>query len=215
MKAKSSGGAIRSQIMKRDRGICETCKLNCTKLIQRLQAIEKDGEEDREDSWRRRRELLLDTHYPDFASRLSKAQKDGLVEKALSGKAWQADHIVPVFEGGGHCTLTNMRTLCTACHREVTAAQAAQRKKERAALRKQAKESMQNGKECNTSQKAKKPRKRKTENPVEDSYDSSLRENAEDGGPHPIQRILQRARSIQKEILQRRQTRTQLHHQGD
>lgn len=34
---------------------------------------------------------------------------------------WDADHIVPVVEGGGECDLDNMRTLCLRCHREVTA----------------------------------------------------------------------------------------------
>jgi superfamily II DNA or RNA helicase len=146
LKVKSNGGAARIQVMKRDRGVCEMCKLNCSKLIQQLQAIEKDSNENGDESWRQKREHLLDTQYSDFVSRLTKVQKKGLIEKALSGKAWQADHIVPVFEGGGHCTLMNMRTLCTACHREVTAAQAAKRKRERAELRKLAKnEQEENG----------------------------------------------------------------------
>jgi len=34
---------------------------------------------------------------------------------------WDADHIVPVIEGGGECDLSNMRTLCLKCHREATA----------------------------------------------------------------------------------------------
>ena len=33
---------------------------------------------------------------------------------------WDADHIVPVAEGGGACDLSNIRTLCLLCHREVT-----------------------------------------------------------------------------------------------
>lgn len=33
---------------------------------------------------------------------------------------WQADHITPVFLGGGACTLDNFQTLCKACHREKT-----------------------------------------------------------------------------------------------
>ena len=41
---------------------------------------------------------------------------------AGSGHLWQADHIVPVAEGGGECGLENYRTLCTACHKPVTAA---------------------------------------------------------------------------------------------
>lgn len=34
---------------------------------------------------------------------------------------WHMDHIVPVVEGGGSCGLDNLRTLCVACHRRVTA----------------------------------------------------------------------------------------------
>merc|ERR1712085_100264 len=37
-------------------------------------------------------------------------------EKIHEGLFWQADHIVPVAEGGGECNLTNLRTLCTMCH---------------------------------------------------------------------------------------------------
>ncbi len=35
---------------------------------------------------------------------------------------WDADHIVPVVEGGGQCDLRNIRTLCVRCHREATRA---------------------------------------------------------------------------------------------
>ena len=34
---------------------------------------------------------------------------------------WDADHIVPVVEGGGECDLENIRTLCLKCHRAATA----------------------------------------------------------------------------------------------
>jgi 5-methylcytosine-specific restriction endonuclease McrA len=33
---------------------------------------------------------------------------------------WDADHIVPVAEGGGECDVSNMRTLCLKCHRNFT-----------------------------------------------------------------------------------------------
>jgi 5-methylcytosine-specific restriction endonuclease McrA len=33
---------------------------------------------------------------------------------------WDADHILPVTEGGGECDLDNIRTLCLRCHREAT-----------------------------------------------------------------------------------------------
>lgn len=35
---------------------------------------------------------------------------------------WEADHIVPVIEGGGECGLAGLRTLCTACHLRETRA---------------------------------------------------------------------------------------------
>jgi 5-methylcytosine-specific restriction endonuclease McrA len=33
---------------------------------------------------------------------------------------WDADHILPVVEGGGECDLDNIQTLCLRCHREAT-----------------------------------------------------------------------------------------------
>ena len=44
---------------------------------------------------------------------------------------WDADHIVPVVAGGGECDLSNIRTLCIRCHREVTAALRAARSEHR------------------------------------------------------------------------------------
>lgn len=41
--------------------------------------------------------------------------------------AWEADHIMPVVEGGGCCGLDGYRTLCVPCHRDQTAALAARR----------------------------------------------------------------------------------------
>ncbi len=38
-----------------------------------------------------------------------------------TGDLWQVDHIMPVVEGGGECGLSNLRTLCTECHRKETA----------------------------------------------------------------------------------------------
>ena len=53
------------------------------------------------------------------------------MKTAVEGHAWQADHIVPVYRGGGRCGLENLRTLCTPCHADVTKQQA----KDRAAAR--------------------------------------------------------------------------------
>ncbi len=45
---------------------------------------------------------------------------------------WDADHIIPVCEGGGECGLDNYRTLCHKCHKQVTGELAARRNSERA-----------------------------------------------------------------------------------
>jgi 5-methylcytosine-specific restriction endonuclease McrA len=33
---------------------------------------------------------------------------------------WEADHIIPVADGGGECGLENYRLLCRGCHTAVT-----------------------------------------------------------------------------------------------
>lgn len=45
--------------------------------------------------------------------------------------AWDADHIVPVVEGGGLCGVVGYRTLCHPCHKRVTADLAARRAAQR------------------------------------------------------------------------------------
>ena len=47
--------------------------------------------------------------------------KSNLLEKANGFPA--ADHIVPVDEGGGQCTIDNFRTLCDRCHYRFTSEQ--------------------------------------------------------------------------------------------
>lgn len=60
-----------------------------------------------------------------------KALLDRLIRAAVPGNAWNADHIVPVFRGGGACGMENLRTLCTPCHADVTKQQAKERAAER------------------------------------------------------------------------------------
>jgi 5-methylcytosine-specific restriction endonuclease McrA len=38
-------------------------------------------------------------------------------EKVSTRSYWDADHIVPVHQGGGECGLDNYRTLCYRCHK--------------------------------------------------------------------------------------------------
>lgn len=54
---------------------------------------------------------------------------------------WQADHIVPVVEGGGLCGLENLRTLCTGCHKTVTAELRTRLKNERNRIKEESRRS--------------------------------------------------------------------------
>jgi hypothetical protein len=52
-----------------------------------------------------------------------------------SRSLWDADHIVPVIEGGGGCGIDNYRTLCVSCHRGETSDLATRRAERRRAQR--------------------------------------------------------------------------------
>lgn len=59
--------------------------------------------------------------YSDVAVREEIERRFGKAVVSASGHSWEADHIIPVVEGGGCCGLENYRTLCLSCHRMETA----------------------------------------------------------------------------------------------
>ena len=91
-KLRTDPGYLRAQVFLRDRGVCAQCGLD-------TEALRKD-----------KRKL-------DYIAR-RQFEKDWGLRRHL----WDADHIVPVAEGGGECDLANMRTLCLKCHRAATLA---------------------------------------------------------------------------------------------
>ncbi len=54
--------------------------------------------------------------------RRAEVLRDWGLKRKSRASLWDADHIVPVIEGGGECDLSNIRTLCLICHRTATAA---------------------------------------------------------------------------------------------
>lgn len=90
---RTNPGYLREQVFERDRGVCAACGIDCEAEMRRLK---RSGR--RLDAW--------------DAWGLRPRQRRSL---------WDADHIVPVVEGGGECDLSNMRTLCLRCHRAATA----------------------------------------------------------------------------------------------
>lgn len=108
---------VRYKLLERDKGICAECGIDC----------------DRVDSLR----WYVERIRPRFVSLAYRMFKSFMLRHGLLNKwrqenptvnvpfpyesCWQADHIVPVAEGGGLCGLDNYRTLCKGCHDKETA----------------------------------------------------------------------------------------------
>jgi hypothetical protein len=93
-KLRTQPGYLREHVFERDRGICAGCGIDTVTEARRLRFARGP-----------QRASLL-THW-------------GLRRRSRKS-LWDADHIVPVIEGGGECDLENIRTLCLRYHREVT-----------------------------------------------------------------------------------------------
>ena len=98
-KMQSNPGYVRQQVSRRDRGICSACGLDTDALRQEVG----------KDRWYRTEVIR---------QRLASLGFDKMA--LYPGDFWQADHLVPVAEGGGGCGLDGYRTLCTPCHRKAT-----------------------------------------------------------------------------------------------
>lgn len=89
-------GYLRDRVFARDKGICADCGANTVRIFAALKRARGNARE----------EGLRFYGMKSITSRRS---------------LWDADHILPVAEGGGQCDLDNLRTLCLTCHREATA----------------------------------------------------------------------------------------------
>jgi len=92
---RSDPGYVREQVLRRDKGICALCHVDTLRAFLLLKKARGSRRADQLAFWGLRR----------------------MSRRSL----WDADHIVPVVEGGGECDLRNFRTVCLICHRKVTA----------------------------------------------------------------------------------------------
>ena len=88
-------GYLRDQVFARDRGCCAACQIDTVAVYAAL---------------KRARGPV----------RAAGLRLYGMKTMASRRSLWDADHILPVCEGGGQCDLDNIRTLCLLCHREAT-----------------------------------------------------------------------------------------------
>jgi 5-methylcytosine-specific restriction protein A len=96
-------------LLERDHGICQLCGLDCIGLLKQLKQL-----------YREERASTNGVRVPKFVAVCEELELPRHLQK-LERRLWEADHILPVIEGGGGCGLDNLRTLCWKCHRVVTA----------------------------------------------------------------------------------------------
>ncbi|XP_054686730.1 DNA annealing helicase and endonuclease ZRANB3 isoform X3 [Grus americana] len=110
---RSSQSYLRTKVFEIEHGVCQFCNQNAQELYLSIRGAPKS-----------QRKKLLDSSW---MSHLPLGQLNEMITNPTEGQFWQADHIRPVYSGGGQCSLENLQTLCTVCHRERTAKQAKER----------------------------------------------------------------------------------------
>nr|XP_035160939.1 DNA annealing helicase and endonuclease ZRANB3 isoform X2 [Callithrix jacchus] len=114
---RSNNSYLRAKVFETEHGVCQLCNVNAQELFLRLRDAPKS-----------QRKNLLDATW---TSKLPLEQLNEMIRNPGEGHFWQVDHIKPVYRGGGQCSLHNLQTLCTVCHKERTARQAKERGKVR------------------------------------------------------------------------------------
>ncbi|XP_043965895.1 DNA annealing helicase and endonuclease ZRANB3 isoform X1 [Gambusia affinis] len=117
---RSSQTFMRSCVLEAEQGVCQHCGLKAHELFLKV----------RDAPASMRKEMLANT----WLAQLPHKQLNEMICAPVEGNFWQVDHIRPVYKGGGQCSLDNLQTLCTVCHKARTAEQA----RERSQMRKSA-----------------------------------------------------------------------------
>ncbi|XP_062972669.1 DNA annealing helicase and endonuclease ZRANB3 isoform X2 [Elgaria multicarinata webbii] len=110
---RTSQSYLRTKVFEIEHGVCQMCGLKAQELYLCVRDAPKN-----------QRKCLLESSW---MSKLPLTQLNDIILNPTEGNFWQVDHIKPVYSGGGQCSLENLQTLCTVCHKERTAKQAKER----------------------------------------------------------------------------------------
>uniref|UniRef100_A0A7N8XSD4 Zinc finger, RAN-binding domain containing 3 n=1 Tax=Mastacembelus armatus TaxID=205130 RepID=A0A7N8XSD4_9TELE len=110
---RSSQTYMRSRVLEVEQGICQHCSLQAHDLFLKVRDAPPSV----------RKEILENS----WLAQLSLNELNEMIRAPVEGDFWQVDHIRPVYSGGGQCSLDNLQTLCTVCHKARTAQQAKER----------------------------------------------------------------------------------------
>lgn len=117
---------VRKLVEKRDHGVCAKCGTDTEKLRAeyRRQLLDFYKSACAKNGWQEHTFISAETVEHLHLSG-TPTPPDGFPDVGRSW--WDADHIVPVVEGGGQCGLDGYQTLCCACHKKATASLAGRR----------------------------------------------------------------------------------------
>jgi 5-methylcytosine-specific restriction protein A len=112
LRIRTSPSAARESVFERDLGVCSRCGTNTQKLRERLRRFRRR---------RPRPEVVAEAREIARGFEIAVEVLDSRPIVRFRRSFWEADHVLPVVEGGGGCGLDNLRTLCIPCHRAATA----------------------------------------------------------------------------------------------
>lgn len=104
---RSSASYARRQVEKRDCGVCAACGFDAGRLRRIIEIATCLYRDDQQRAGHR-------SYWQIHGG--PRAVVMGALGLRPTDHTWEADHIVPVAEGGGSCGLDNLRTLCRWCH---------------------------------------------------------------------------------------------------
>ena len=121
---KTSPSHLRYKLRERDHGVCSICGLDTLALALAIEWLNLRCRKGWLTSWRNSKADSIEKHSE--CRQWSMEEWHGFLRAVgvghrWPGDLWDADHIVPVIEGGGETGLENLRTLCIPCHKKETA----------------------------------------------------------------------------------------------